>query len=163
MYLQTKGERGYKLNHEGMWLQGLLGGTQKENGEGATSRQDLWRLGKLKAVMERLVVPGEEHQLSEEGKQLYMELRPDMEDGPLDEKELEALMRHVVQHHGSVVNNAVASYDTKESLVHQTIWSGGSESHTFNQLEALAMSDKPATPVLGAGITQVVQGHSKPL
>jgi len=156
MYLQTKGERGYKLNHEGMWLQGLLGG--KENGEGATSRQDLWRLGKLKAVMERLVVAGVEHQLSEEGKELYLELRPDMEeeDGPLDEKELGELMRHVVQHHGSVVNNAVASYDTRESLVHQTIWSGGSESHTFNQLEALAMSDKPATPVLGAGITQAL-------
>jgi len=158
MYLQTKGERGYKLNHEGMWLQGLLGGTRKENGETATSRQDLWRLGKLKAVMQRLVVAGAEHQLSEEGKELYMELRPDMEeeDGPLDEKELGELMRHVVQHHGSVVNNAVASYDTRESLVHQTIWSGGSESHTFNQLEALAMSDKPATPVLGAGITQAL-------
>ena len=109
-------------------------------------------------MLQRLVVPGEEHRLSEEGKELYSELRPDMEDedSPLNEKELGELLRHVVQHHGSVVNNAVASYDTRESLVHQTIWSGGSESHTFNQLEALAMSDKPATPVLGAGITQVL-------
>ena len=164
MYLQTKGERGYQLNQEGVWLHGLLGGSQKENREGATtSRQDLWRLGKLKAVLERLVVAGEEYQLSEEGRELYLELRPDKEeeDGSLDAKELGELIRHVVQHHGSVLNNAVASYDTRESLVHQTIWSGGSESHTFNQLEALAMSDKPATPVLGAGITQVLSRQLK--
>ena len=38
----------------------------------------------------------------------------------------------------------------------QTIWSGGSESRTFNRLEELAMSANPATPVLGAGITQVL-------
>ena len=155
MYLQTKGERGYQLNQQGLWLQGLLGGSQKE---GATSRQELWRLGKLKSVLERLVVAGEEYQLSEEGRELYLELKPDLENESwpvLDKKELGQLVRHVVQHHGSVVNSSVASYETRESLVHQTIWTGGSESHTFNQLEALAMSDKPATPVLGAGITQV--------
>ena len=160
MYLQTKGERGYKLNQEGLWLQGLLGGTQKVNGEGGTGRQELFWLGKLKAVLERLVVPGEQNQLSEEGRELYLELRPDMKEEDLtdliDEEELGKLLKHVVQHHGSVLNNTTASYDTRESLVHQTIWSGGSESHTFNQLEALAMSDKPATPVLGAGITQVL-------
>jgi len=160
MYLQTKGERGYKLNQEGLWLQGLLGGTQKVNGEGGTGRQELFWLGKLKAVLERLVVPGEQNQLSEEGRELYLELRPDLKEEDLadliDEEELGKLLKHVVQHHGSVLNNTTASYDTREGLVHQTIWSGGSESHTFNQLEALAMSDKPATPVLGAGITQAL-------
>merc|ERR1719234_1418363 len=160
MYLQTKGERGYKLNQEGLWLQGLLGGTQKVNGEGGTGRQELFWLGKLKAVLDRLVVPGEQNHLSEEGRELYLELRPDMKEEDLtdliDEEELGKLLKHVVQHHGSVLNNTTASYDTRESLVHQTIWSGGSESHTFNQLEALAMSDKPATPVLGAGITQAL-------
>jgi len=159
MYLQTKGERGYKLNQEGLWLQGLLGGSQKGDGEGGTGRQELFWLGKLKAVLERLVVAGEQNQLSEEGRELYLELRPDMKEEDwslIDEEELGKLLRHVVQHHGSVLKNTTASYDTRESLVHQTIWSGGSESHTFNQLEALAMSDKPATPVLGAGITQAL-------
>merc|ERR1719500_1779902 len=156
MYLQTKGERGYQLNQQGLWLQGLLGGSQKE---GATSRQELWRLGKLKSVLERLVVAGEEYQLSEEGRELYLELKPDLENESwpvLDKKELGQLVRHVVQHHGSVVNSSVASYETRESLVHQTIWTGGSESHTFNQLEAVAMSAAPVTPVLGAGITQAL-------
>ena len=166
MYLQTKGERGYQLNKQGVWLQGLLGGAKRE--EAVTSRQELWRLGKLRAVLDRLTVagpglgPGGELQLSEEGRELYLEIRPDLEeeDSPLvGEKELGELLRHVVQHHGSVVNNTVASYDTRESLVHQTIWSGGSESHTFNQLEAVAMSDKPTTPVLGAGITQALDSR----
>merc|ERR1719220_191822 len=124
MYLQTKGERGYQLNQQGLWLQGLLGGSQKD---GATSRQELWRLGKLKSVLERLVVAGEEYQLSEEGRELYLELKPDLENESwpvLDKKELGQLVRHVVQHHGSVVNSSVASYETRESLVHQTIWTG---------------------------------------
>merc|ERR1719445_2722203 len=166
MYLQTKGERGYQLNKQGVWLQGLLGGAKRE--EAVTSRQELWRLGKLRAVLDRLTVagpglrPGGELQLSEEGRELYLEIRPDLEeeDTPLvGEKELGELLRHIVQHHGSVVNNTIASYDTRESLVHQTIWSGGSESHTFNQLEAVAMSDKPTTPVLGAGISRALDSR----
>jgi hypothetical protein len=34
-------------------------------------------------------------------------------------------------------------------LVQQTVWFGGSESHTFNRLEEIAMSEFPRTPVLG--------------
>jgi hypothetical protein len=29
------------------------------------------------------------------------------------------------------------------------VWFGGSESHTFNRLEEIAMSEFPVTPVLG--------------
>ena len=40
-------------------------------------------------------------------------------------------------------------YDVMNSLIHQTIWHGGSESHTFNRLEHIAMMKYPKTPVLG--------------
>jgi hypothetical protein len=39
-------------------------------------------------------------------------------------------------------------------LVQQTVWFGGSESHTFNRLEEIAMSEFPQTPVLGRSTLQ---------
>ena len=44
-------------------------------------------------------------------------------------------------------------------LVQQTIWFGGSESHTFNRLEEIAMSEYPVTPVLGRQLTHT---HTSP-
>jgi len=157
MYLQTKGARGYQLNARGLWLQGMLGGVAPA----VASRQELWRLGKVAVVLGRLVVEGEggegEHCLTTEGQRLYEELRPELEEEwVVGEEELGELLRHVVRQHSGVVERSLADYETRESLVHQTIWSGGSESHTFNRLEAVAMSPAPVTPVLGAGITQAL-------
>lgn len=39
------------------------------------------------------------------------------------------------------------------------VWVGGSESHMFNCLEAIARSEKPRTPVLGARITRALEPH----
>ena len=43
-------------------------------------------------------------------------------------------------------------------LVRRRYWSGGTESHTFNKLEEIALSpsDHPQTPVLGCRITQAL-------
>lgn len=37
------------------------------------------------------------------------------------------------------------------------VWAGGSESYMFNCLEAIARSEVPRTPVLGAKITRALQ------
>lgn len=39
-------------------------------------------------------------------------------------------------------------------------WYGGSESYVFNKLESIAMSEKPATPALGCGITQALMKNN---
>ena len=46
-------------------------------------------------------------------------------------------------------DSSQSDFGVLNSLVQQTIWFGGSESHTFNRLEEIAMSDFPKTPVLG--------------
>ena len=35
----------------------------------------------------------------------------------------------------------------------ERLWSGGSESHLFNKLESIALSELPRTPVLGCCIS----------
>ena len=108
MYIQTKGSRGYKLNSRGRWLTDLLGGQVSQ----VTSRAELWQLGKLKVVMDRLVEETEEgvrHTLTEEGRQLYLELlqhleeeeegvgEGETEDWPvLGDRQLGQLLRHLV-------------------------------------------------------------------
>lgn len=37
------------------------------------------------------------------------------------------------------------------------VWHGGSESHLFNQLEGIASSELPRTPVLGCCISKALQ------
>ncbi|ORY32079.1 putative gamma DNA-directed DNA polymerase [Naematelia encephala] len=37
-----------------------------------------------------------------------------------------------------------------------SLWHGGSESFLFNTLEAIALSDRPATPALGCGVTKAL-------
>ena len=37
------------------------------------------------------------------------------------------------------------------------VWVGGSESHLFNKLESIAMSELPRTPVLGCCISKALE------
>lgn len=39
----------------------------------------------------------------------------------------------------------------------ERVWAGGSESHLFNKLESIAMSDLPRTPVLGCCISKALE------
>ena len=65
-------------------------------------------------------------------------------------------MQHLQQKYRKKMDGIKSDYDTRESLVEQVMWSGGSESHTFNRLEEIAMSRYPATPVLRAEITRAL-------
>lgn len=39
----------------------------------------------------------------------------------------------------------------------ERVWVGGSESHLFNKLENIALSDLPRTPVLGCCISKALE------
>ena len=39
----------------------------------------------------------------------------------------------------------------------ERVWVGGSESHLFNKLESIAMSELPCTPVLGCCISKALE------
>ncbi|ELT96390.1 hypothetical protein CAPTEDRAFT_18002 [Capitella teleta] len=47
--------------------------------------------------------------------------------------------------------------DSDDSDYKEALWSGGSESHMFNQLESIAQSDVPRTPVLGCTISKALE------
>ena len=43
-------------------------------------------------------------------------------------------------------------------MVHsRTVWEGGTESHTFNRLEEIALDWRAKTPVLGSRISRVLE------
>ena len=151
MYSQTKGSRGYKLNSRGRWLSELLGDQVAQ----VTSRAELWQLGKLKVIMDRLVgetretPEGVRHTLTEEGRQLYLELLQHLEEEEEDvlgDRQLGQLLRHLVsqlhiahwtislplkvpnntltvkvKEYSGVVAKTEAGYDDRQSLVHQVL------------------------------------------
>ena len=79
--------------------------------------------------------------------------------GPVDEaetwtpQELSALRRTAAKdpslHHLATM--------TTEQLVERKQWTGGTESHMFNKLEAIAQSARPTTPVLGCRISRALE------
>ena len=47
--------------------------------------------------------------------------------------------------------------DDIKALSSRTVWDGGSESHTFNRLEEIALEWRAKTPVLGARVSRVLE------
>ncbi|KAK7086838.1 hypothetical protein SK128_016079 [Halocaridina rubra] len=87
--------------------------------------------------------------LSENGEALASEIYFPLPGEVLSRKEVNKLVRMLRQ------NNIEAAFE--DVVVSTPIWVGGSESHMFNCLEAIARSDKPKTPVLGARMTRALE------
>jgi len=74
----------------------------------------------------------------------------------LDDGKLRAFFRHLDEAHSDRYVAGSRDYDALNSIVQQTVWSDGSESHTFNRLEEIAMQLEPKTPILGARISRAL-------
>ena len=84
---------------------------------------------------------------------LGVELLASLGISPTEQVDTELLVNMVRR--GRVGRQRISSdLETRESLVERVIWSGGSESATFNRLEEIAVSAFPVTPVLKANITR---------
>ena len=159
MYEQTKGNRGYLLNKTGTWLWNNLGGEAGlSKGEPyigqVLDKSDMMQLGKLMAVINALVsrldVFGGRHQLSAQGQEFHP-------GRTVTDEELVRLVEELRTRWPRKMESFKGDWSVRESLVQQVVWSGGSESHTFNRLEEIAMSRHPVTPVLGAEITRALE------
>ena len=157
MYQQTKGSRAYTLNKRGRWVFEKFSGRGKYTGEHLTSGE-VGQLASMMAQVQQLVkIPpsspdilySDHHELSEQGQDLLLTLGLSSTDR-VDTHQLVRLVK--VLREGK--NRARSDFETKESLVERVIWSGGSESATFNRLEEIAMNHFPTTPVLHANITR---------
>lgn len=80
------------------------------------------------------------YMLSEEGLELAREVGMEVREGAF-----------VSQRDWNVLRNELG-FDLSSRLLLKREWVGGSESHMFNKLESIALSDLPRTPVLGCCI-----------
>jgi len=169
MYAQTKGSRGYKLNSTGAWLYdrfNVVDGEPPPYSGWVVERSTMYTLGNLMALIKILVQESiiikdgnkrkHRHILTSEGSQLYSAVNDSEDNTDISDDELVMLTEYLQTKYKKKVDGIKGDYDTRESLVKQVVWSGGSESHTFNRLEEIAMSRYPKTPVLGAEITRAL-------
>jgi len=168
MYEQTKGLRGYKLNKQGAWLYEFMF-EEADNGQ-MIPKKIMNILAKKMGFMNQIVKESKYinhkdrmihcHLLTDEVKTLYGQFlgsKLDLDgDILLDDKKLKDFVLHLEDKFGGKSNS---DFDVLNSLVGQTIWFGGSESHTFNRLEEIAMSEFPKTPVLGANISRALDSR----
>ena len=138
MYGQTKGSRAHTLNTRGRWVYEKLSGRGKYSGEHLNSGE----VGQLASIMAQVLhlvkIPSNcpdilysgQHDLTEQGQELLLGLGL----SPADKVDTELLNKLVkVSREGK--HRIRSDFETKESLVERVIWSGGSESATFNRLE----------------------------
>ena len=160
MYEQTKGLRGYKLNEKGKWLYDFLFQEEKEYHGSMVSKKMMNILAKKMLFINRVIEESKMinhkgssilvHQLTEEAVSLYQQFTGStistVSPVLLDDGKLREFYLYLEEKFGET---SQSDFDVLNSLVQQTIWFGGSESHTFNKLEEIAMSTFPKTPVLG--------------
>ena len=160
MYQQTKGLSGYSLNEKGAWLHDLLLEDAPAYNGGMISRKTVNDLAKKLTFLDQIVAESRHvkhgnkwvhcHKLTEEAKLVYRQLKGPCinveDDILLDNTKLKEIYRKLEHNQGKNIKSNINSFN---GLVGQTIWFGGSESHTFNRLEQIAMSTFPKTPVLG--------------
>eukprot|EP00088_Acartia_fossae_P013148 TRINITY_DN1683_c0_g1_i7.p1 TRINITY_DN1683_c0_g1~~TRINITY_DN1683_c0_g1_i7.p1 ORF type:complete len:1146 (-),score=216.92 TRINITY_DN1683_c0_g1_i7:47-3484(-) len=167
MYEQTKGLSGYQLNEKGKWLYEFLMPEVKYKGE-MVSKKEMNMLTKKMVFLNR-VIKGSKfvkhkdrtilcHTLNDVGKGLYLDYKYNSsyenKTIMLDDNRLRQFFDHLQEKYD---DNSALDRDVANSLIHQTIWFGGTESHTFNKLESIAMSKYPKTPVLDVGISRVLE------
>ncbi|CAL4099087.1 unnamed protein product, partial [Meganyctiphanes norvegica] len=87
--------------------------------------------------------------LNSRGEHLAHEIGYEYTGLPLQRKEINSIVRNARK-----INEDASFYEIVEGM---PLWVGGSESHMFNCLEAIARSEEPKTPVLGARITRALE------
>lgn len=160
MYEQTKGLRGYKLNAKGAWLYDFLMDSKDGYKGEMISKRMMNMLTKKMVFLSRIVKESRDmvhkgrtvrcHLLTEDARTLFQQFDQtaprESTDVLLDDGKLREFFEYLEKKFGQMTKS---EFEVLNSLVQQTIWYGGSESHTFNRLEEIAMSEFPSTPVLG--------------
>ena len=160
MYEQTKGIRGYKLNAKGQWIfDFVMENGNRYQGE-MISKKLINMLTKTRILLDQIIRESKHvehngkvifcHVLQDEAKSLFCNYAErnleGCQDILLDDQQLRGFFNHLEER---LKPQRESDYGVLSSLVQQNVWYGGSESHTFNRLEEIAMSDYPRTPVLG--------------
>ena len=156
MYGQTKGSRAHVLNKRGRWVMERFAG-RRYTGE-LVGSAEVYQLANIMTQIQRIVKTSpsrqdissaDQHELTDLGQELLVSLGHSQAE-QVDTGRLVSLVRAMRGRTGK------SEMETKDSLMERVVWSGGSESATFNRLEEIAMSLYPVTPVLRANITRAL-------
>ena len=155
MYQQTKGNRAHILNRRGGWVQDQFTGKKKYGGELVNSGEVSVLANIMTKIQQIVETESARSDISSAARHdltdLGLELLVSLGHNPAEQVDTEQLAGLVRAMRGRTSKTDLA---TKDSLVERVVWSGGSESATFNRLEEIAMSPYPTTPVLKANITR---------
>ena len=165
MYSETKGNRTYILNKLGAFCYSLLPEKFAESYLSyvgwTVTRREMSHIVKVKRKLDVYTKydPKKpmEFELNDEGETVAYELGMDMDTFQREDRlsGLGDLIRSISSRPGLSSPGAWAK-DTN-ALSKKCIWEGGTESHTFNRLEEIALAWKAKTPVLGARISRVLE------
>ncbi|KAG7170816.1 DNA polymerase subunit gamma-1-like isoform X1 [Homarus americanus] len=89
--------------------------------------------------------------LNQQGEEQAIDMNYPFTGEPLSRKQINRLLWEARK------NNIEATFD--DVVERPPVWIGGSESHMFNCLEAIARCEEPRTPVLGARITRPLEPY----
>ena len=168
MYGQTKGSRGHLLNRTGVWVFEKF--SQLTNMAHSNSQYhyhtlnsgEMTSLANMMAVIKKFVkvesVKDESFELTKDGAEVFFDMEGES-CGSVDLEELVKMVQYYKRKYKRKFDAIKSDYETKESLVERVVWSGGSESATFNRLEEIATHHSPATPVLRAEISQALDSR----
>ena len=95
------------------------------------------------------------YELTEDGSFVLLELLGDDND-TVDTDQLVKMMELFKHKYRKKFESFKADYETRDSLIERVVWSGGSESSTFNRLEQIPTNTRPRTPVLQAEISRAL-------
>ena len=157
MYKETKGDRSYTLNEKGRELYEIVHGRTIEQGDFVNKRTmsklvGMWK--KKREVLKKRHAKGK-YAVNDLGAQLVEQLDPDWDPEALTMSQLGSLLYELKLPQWEEGDDSYRK--GIKDLAATSRWVDGSESHTFNRLEEIALSTQPRTPVLGCRISQMLE------
>ncbi len=162
-FSETKGDRAFVLNKLGAFCYNISSVDERDLSEEGriVTKQAMNRCvavkRKLDMYFEAVDIKENRFVLNDLGMDtaIVMDIEFNSDLGILSSDELRNFISKVGTVRRKQFNKAEAEADYKdylyarEKLTSRPIWIGGSESHTFNRLEKIALAWQPQTPVLG--------------
>eukprot|EP00095_Tigriopus_kingsejongensis_P001062 maker-scaffold631_size122145-snap-gene-0.45 protein:Tk01062 transcript:maker-scaffold631_size122145-snap-gene-0.45-mRNA-1 annotation:"dna polymerase subunit gamma-1 isoform x1" len=168
IYVQTKGDRVYRLNDVGAKCMAVLLKGRGHNGitsdietlrREVVSKQDLKEIIRIRRVWRHIVASetdGDTFHLTEDGQILALNVN-DVTDGSEVDFPTLADIINAIGSYGNVFLRDQSWRDIKDEVTSRPSWSGGTESDAFNRLEDIALSFSPKTPVLECQISRALE------
>ena len=167
MYLETKGDRSFVLNELGALCYyfrfGEFGDDFMKFNNMIVGNKDMLKCVKEKYKMDLLLENVKSVQddlvLSLAGSEMavQMDIPHSDADGVISRENVKWMFESLGHQQVKIGWDTITSY--KDKMSKKSLWLNGSESHTFNKLEDIALNRKTQTPILGCAISKALDSR----